>query len=137
MASDAVSEALKALGAQRIGLVTPSLLAANANVTSYFVANGISVVSEAGFSSARRGRTCTGHISRAEVSDAFARVDSPEVEALVQVGAALVCASFVEALEARHDKPVIAVDSASYRLALREHGVTDRLDGHGELFARQ
>jgi maleate cis-trans isomerase len=59
MASDAVSEALKALGAQRIRLVTPSLLAANANVTSYFVANGISVVSEAGFPSARRGRTYT------------------------------------------------------------------------------
>jgi maleate cis-trans isomerase len=32
--------------------------------------------------------------------------------------------------EARHDKPVIAVNSATYWLALREHGITDRLDSH-------
>jgi len=135
MASDAVSKALSALGARRIGLVTPFLPAANANVTSYFAANDISVVNEAGFSSAQKGRTYTARISEAEVSDAFARVDSPEVEALVQVGTALVCASFVDALEARHGKPVIAVNSATYWLALREHGITDRLDGYGMLLA--
>jgi maleate cis-trans isomerase len=33
------------------------------------------------------------------------------------------------------DKPVVAVNSATYWLALREHGITDRLDGHGVLFA--
>lgn len=136
MASDAVSGALRALGVQRIGLVTPFLPAANANVTSYFAVNGISVVSEAGFSSAQKGRTYTARISEADVGDAFARVDVPDVEALVQVGTALVCAGFVDALEARHDKPVVAVNTATYWLALREHGISDRLDGHGVLLAR-
>jgi maleate isomerase len=135
MASDAVSAALRALDVQRIGLVTPFLPAANVNVTAYFAAHGISVVSETGFSSAQKGRTYTARISEAEVRDAFARVDSPDVEALVQVGTALVCDGFVDALEARHDKPVVAVNSATYWLALREHGITDRLDGHGALLA--
>jgi len=41
----------------------------------------------------------------------------------------------LDALEARHGKPVIAVNSATYWLALREHGITDRLDGYGMLLA--
>lgn len=133
LASDAVSEALKALGVRRIGLVTPFLPTANRNVESYFAALGFSVVSEAGFSSAQKGRVYTARISEADVRDAFARVDTPEVEALVQVGTALGCAGFVDDLEAHHAKPVIAVNSATYWLALREHGISDRLDGHGVL----
>lgn len=136
MASDAVTEALKALDVKRIGLVTPFLPAANVNVVAYFEAHGISVVSEAGFSSAQKGGTYTALISEAEVGDAFARVDSPDVDALVQVGTALACAGFVDALEARHDKPVVAINNATYWLALREHGITDHLDGHGVLLAR-
>jgi maleate isomerase len=110
LASDAVSEALKALEVTRVGIVTPFLPEANRNVSSYFSAHGISVVSEAGFSSAQKGRAYTARISEAEVREAFERVDTPEVEALVQVGTALVCAGFVDALEARHGKPVVAAN---------------------------
>ncbi len=114
LASDAVSEALKALGATQVGIVTPFLPEANRNVSSYFAAHGIPVVGEAGFSSAQKGRAYTARISEAEVREAFERVDTPEVEALVQVGTALVCARLVDALEAHHGKPVVAVNSATY-----------------------
>ncbi len=127
---------MKALGATRVGLVTPFLPEANRNVSSYFAAHGISVVGEAGFSSAQKGRAYTARISEAEVREAFERVDTPEVEALVQVGTALVCARLVDALEAHHGKPVVAVNSATYWLVLREHGIVDRLDSHGALFSR-
>ena len=136
MASDAVSEALKALGARRIGLVTPFQPEANRNVEAYFNALGFSVAGAAGFSSAQKGRVYTARITEAEVRDAFARVDEPQVEALVQVGTALVCAGFVADLEERHGKPVIAVNPATYWLALRQHGIADRFDGHGVLFSR-
>ena len=136
LASDAVFEALKAFGATRVGLVTPFRPEANRNVSSYFSAHGISVVCEAGFSSAQKGRAYTARIGEAEIREAFEHVDTPEVEALVQVGTALVCAGFVEDLEARHGKPVVAVNSATYWLALREHGIVDQLDGHGALFSR-
>lgn len=136
MASDAVSSALNALGAKRIGLVTPFLPDANRNVEAYFNELGFSVVGEAGFSSAQKGRVYTARISPQDVRDAFARVDSPEVEVLVQVGTALLCASLVEELEGRHGKPVIAVNSATYWLALRQHGIVDRVQGHGTLLSR-
>jgi len=55
---------------------------------------------------------------------------------LVQVGTALTCARFADDLEAHHEKPVTAVNSATYWLALREHGIGDRLNGHGVLLAR-
>ena len=136
LASNAVSEALQVFGATRVGLVTPFLPEANRNVSSYFSAHGISVVCEAGFSSAQKGRAYTARISEAEIREAFERVDTPEVEALVQVGTALVCAEFVDDLEARHGKSVVAVNSATYWLALREHGIVDQLDGHGALLSR-
>lgn len=134
LASDAVTEALKALGVSRIGLVTPFQPEANRNVAAYFAEHGISVAGEAGFSSAQKGKAYTARISKDEVCAAFDRVDTPAVEALVQVGTALVCAGFAEKLEARHGKPVVAVNSATYWLALRAHGIADRLDGHGALF---
>ncbi len=133
LASDAVLEALKTLGARRIGLVTPYVPEANRNVEAYFAALGLSVASAAGVSSAQKGRVYTSRINEAEVRDAFARVDTPDVEVLVQVGTALVCAGFVADLEAHHDKPVVAVNTATYWLALRQHGIADSLDGHGVL----
>jgi maleate isomerase len=136
MASDAVPEALKTLGAKRIGIVTPYLPAEDRNVAEYFTALGFSVTGVAGLSSARDRLLGTAQISEADVRDAFARVDAADVEVLVQIGTNLVCAGFAAELEVRHGKPVIAVNTATYWLALRSHGITDRLDGHGVLLTR-
>lgn len=135
LASEAVPQALAAVGAHRIGLVTPFQAEANRNVANFFASHGTTVVSEAGFASAEKGRAYTARISEAEVRAAFARVDTPEVDTLVQVGTALVCAGFVESLEAAHGKPVIAVNAATYWHALREHGFADRVAGQGRLFS--
>lgn len=65
LASDAVPRALKALQVKRVGLVTPFLPETNRNVSSYFSAHGVSVVSEAGFSSAEKdGPTPLGSARR-------------------------------------------------------------------------
>ncbi len=136
MASDAVPEALKTLGAKRIGIVTPYLPAEDRNVLEYFTALGFSVTGVAGLSSARKRLVGTAQISEADVRDAFARVDAADVEVLVQIGTNLVCAGFAADLEAQHGKPVVAVNTATYWLALRSHGITDHLDGHGVLFTR-
>ncbi len=136
MASDAVPEALKTLGAKRIGIVTPYLPAEDRNVEKYFAALGFSVTGITGLSSARKRLVGTAQISEADVRDAFARTDAADVEVLVQIGTNLVCAGFAADLEARHGKPVIAVNTATYWLALRRHGIADHLDGHGVLFSR-
>ncbi len=136
MASDAVPEALKTLGAKRIGIVTPYLPAEDRNVQEYFAALGFSVAGVAGLSSARKRLVGTARISEADVRDAFARVDAADVEVLMQIGTNLVCAGFAADLEARHGKPVVAVNTATYWLALRSHGIADRLDGYGVLLTR-
>ncbi len=136
MASDAVPEALKTLGAKRIGIVTPYLPEEDRNVEEFLTTLGFSVACVAGLSSARKRLVGTARISEADVRDAFARIDGTDVEALVQIGTNLVCAGFAADLEAHHAKPVIPVNTATYWLALRSHGITDHLDGHGTLLAR-
>lgn len=136
MASDAAPEALKALGARRIGIVTPYPAAVDSNVTAYFTGLGFTVADIAGLSRMHKGRIDTARIGEADVRDTFARVDSADVEALVQVGTNMVCAGFAADLEARHGKPIVAVNTATYWMALRRHGIADRLDGHGILLAQ-
>jgi len=132
-ASDGVVAALDALRARRLGLVTPYLPEANRNLEAYFSGHGFSIVNIAGFGTARERRGSTSRVPESAVRDAFARVDSPEVEVLLQVGTALVCAGFVADLETQLGKPVVAVNTATYWLALREHGIADRLGGYGIL----
>ena len=132
-ASDAVAAALNTLGARKIGLVTPYPMEANRNLEAYFAAHGFSVVDAAGLGSAQERPGSTSRITEAAVRDAFARVDRPEVEVLLQVGTALVCAGFVADLESQHGKPVLAVNTATYWLALRQHGIDDRYDSYGIL----
>ncbi|MBM3487245.1 MAG: arylmalonate decarboxylase [Alphaproteobacteria bacterium] len=131
MASEAVPAAIRAFGAKRIGIVTPYLPEADRNVADFFTALGFSVAAVAGLES--KGRVATARIAHAAVRGAFARVDDPTVEVLVQVGTNLVCADIVPELEARHGKPVVAVNPASYWAALRLVGITDRLPAMGRL----
>lgn len=135
MASDAVPAALKTLGARRIAIVTPYLPEEDRNVADFFSALDFSVAQVTGLSSARERLLGTAQFSETDVRAAFARVDAADVEALVQIGTNLVCAGFVGDLEAHHGKPVVAVNTATYWLALRSHGIADQLDGHGTLFA--
>ena len=136
MASDAVPEALTTLGARRIGIVTPYPAESNRNVDAYFTELGFSVADVVGLHDATKGLVDTARFGEADVRGAFERVDAPDVEALVQVGTNLACAGFAAEVEARHDKPVVPVNTATYWLALRRHGIADRLDGHGALFGR-
>ena len=136
MASDAVPEALKTLGARRISILTPYPAPANRNVEAYFAALGFSVAGIAGLFSGQKGRVFAARIGEADVREGFARLDAADVEALVQVGTNLACSGFAAEVEARHAKPVVAVNAATYWLALRRHGIADRLDGHGVLLAR-
>ena len=133
MASDAVPEALKTLGAQRIGLVTPYPPATNRNVRAYFAALGFSIGDVVGLYDANKGLVDTARFGEPDLREAFARVDTADVEVLVQIGTNLACAGFAADLEERHSKPVVAVNTATYWLALRRHGIADPLDGHGVL----
>ena len=65
----------------------------------------------------------------------LAKVDGDDVDALLQVGTNLSMIRLAARLEQQLQKPVIAINTATYWHALRVNGVTDQQAGFGRLFS--
>ena len=133
LASEAGPAALRAVGAKRIGLVTPFKPQGAENAKLFFEDRDFTVASvEAmNFESAL-------HIPQAPeevIFEAFRKVDGDDVDALIQVGGALSASSLNEKLEADRGKPVITVNAATYWQALCDNGIDDKVQGFGRLLA--
>lgn len=129
--SHAVAAALRAFGARRVAFMSPYFPAANAEVRRY--------LSDAGFDVMRdRCLQCSGWTAIAEtpasvVRDSFRELDGDDVDAIVQVGTNLSAVAVAAAAERWLDKPVIAINAATYWHALRTNGIQDKVDGCGRL----
>jgi len=134
MGSDAVNDALKCYGGiRRIAVVTPYMPVADKRVANYFEDCGFEVV-------ALEGLKCSSpvqiaHTSPEQVRDAMRKIDSPQVDAIVQVGTNLSAARLAATAEFWLGKPVIAINTAIYWHALRASGIDDRIHGFGSLLA--
>jgi maleate isomerase len=132
MGSDACQAALKNYGdIKRVGIITPYMPIGDGMVRKFFTDCGFEVVN-------LKGLRCDSpvniaHVSEKELRDAFIEVDDPSIEALVQVGTNLACARVAAAAEFWLDKPVLAINTATYWWALRSNGITDKIDGFGSL----
>ena len=62
-------------------------------------------------------------------------LNGPDVDAIVQVGTNLSMVSLAAEYEAKWDKPVIAINTATYWHALRSCGIEDRVEGLGRLLS--
>jgi maleate isomerase len=132
MGSDAARQALQCYGdIRRIGVVTPYMPIADAQVRRFFTDCGYEVVRLEGLKCA--SPVLIAHVSEAELRDAVLRVDGPEVEAVVQVGTNLAMARLAGIAEFWLQKPVVAINTATYRWALRRNGIADTIDGFGSL----
>ena len=60
-------------------------------------------------------------------------VNDPQVEAILQVGTNLAFANIAPMAEFWLDKPVLAINTATYWHALRMNGMQDRIQGFGSL----
>jgi len=83
---------------------------------------------------------CTSWIAIAEVTtkrlrDTIQQLDGDDIDAIVQVGTNLSMARFAEAAEIWLDKPVIAINTATYWHALRTNGIEDKKPGFGRLMS--
>lgn len=132
-ASHATHDAVRALGAERIALVTPFDEAANELVRTTYEALGFSVAAIEGLGCQAYDRIA--HVQPGDVIEAFARADRDDVDALVQIGTGLAVLHLVERLEREHGKPVVACNAATYWRALRMTGIDDRMSGYGRLLA--
>lgn len=123
--------ALRALGVERIALVTPYQSLSDQITREYFTALGFKVT-------AIKGLRCTSATNIAQVQPtavvaAMREVDSSDAEGIVQVGTNL--SAVCLAAEAEHwlGKPTIAMNTATVWHALRRCQVHDRVDSFGTL----
>ena len=132
MGSDASRLALKQYGdIKRIGVVTPYMPVADAQVRRFFAECGFEVVRLKGLQCA--SPALIAHVSERELRDAIREVDGPDVEAIIQVGTNLAMARLAGIAEFWLDKPVLAINTATYWWALRRNGIADKIDGFGSL----
>jgi len=132
-ATDAVVSALRTLGCSSLGIVNPFPESAVAHVVDHFTSEGFHVAAVQALASAQKGKVFSARITAEEIRSAFRAADTAEVDVLLQVGTNLVATSLVEELEQELGKPVVAVNTATYWLALRALGIEESLPRFGSL----
>jgi maleate isomerase len=129
--SEALVAGLRKFGARRIAVLTPHQPQGDAVVQTYFEQAGFDVVRLHGLKCAKpRDIAC---VPRAALAASLLQLDGDDIDAIVQVGTALAMAPVAVAAEQMLDKPVLAINPASYWHALRTLGHEDRSDRAGRL----
>ena len=131
MGSDSCQAALKCYGARRLGVITPYMPVGDAQVRRFLTDCGFEVVRLKGFCCP--GPVAIAHVSERELRDAILEVNGPDVDAILQVGTNLAMARLAAIAEFWLDKPVLAINTATYWWALRQNGIEERIDGFGSL----
>ncbi len=134
MGSDASRAALKCYGdIRRIAVVTPYWPVGDRNVRKFFEDCGFEVVAIKGLCC--ESPSLIAHVTETELRDAILEVDEAKPEAIIQAGTNLSMIRLAAEAERWLNKPVIAINTAIYWFALRDHGIPDTMDGFGRLMA--
>jgi maleate isomerase len=137
MGSTAVDAAIKAYernGApiKKIGIITPYMPVGDNNVRTFFEDQGYEVVNLIGLKSP--SPMLIAHESQQTLKRAAIEV-SQGVDAIIQAGTNLAFAEVAAIAEFWLEKPVIAINTATYWHALRSMGMADQMDGFGRLLS--
>jgi maleate isomerase len=129
--AEACERALKLLEVDRIAVITPYQPVADENVRQFFTEVGFDVKQI-------KGLKCPTAVSISRVPestlrDAIMEVNGDDVDAIVQVGTNLSMVSLADEAERWLDKPVIAINAATWWSALRDNGIEDKIYGAGSL----
>ncbi len=129
--AEACERALGLFGAKKIGVVTPYQPIGDENVIKFFSEIGFEVVNIKGL----RCPTAVSiaHVTEDELRQALIEVDGENIDALVQAGTNLSMVSLADEAERWLGKPVIAINAATWWMALRENGIEDKVYGCGRL----
>ena len=134
MGSDACQAALRVFGdIRRIAVITPYMPVGDEQVRRFFTDCGFEVAAIKGLKCA--SPMLIAHTSEQTLRDCIVELNDPAVEAIVQVGTNLAMARLAGIAEFWIDKPVIAINTATYWYALRQFGISDRVQGFGTLLA--
>lgn len=137
MGSTAVDAAIKAYSSvgtpiRKIGIITPYMPVGDNNVRKFFEDQGYEVVHIVGLQSP--SPMMIAHESKQVLKRAALAV-SEGVDAVIQCGTNLAFAEVAAMVEFFLEKPVIAINTATYWHSLRSMGIKDQMDGFGRLLS--
>lgn len=128
----AVGEAVRALGARRIALVSPYSDEVIGRAKRYYeTRHGLEVLALDGFGAT--DAYAIGQLGAENARDAFARINRPQIEALVVPGGNFPTMAHVAAWEREFGKPVITTNQAALWAMLLVMRIGDPLPGLGRL----
>jgi maleate cis-trans isomerase len=132
--AQAVGQAVRALGAHRIALVSPYSDAVNERAARYFESkHGLETVAVEGFGAT--DSYAIGQLGPENARDAFARMNGPEIEVFVVPGGNFPTMASIAAWEQEFNKPVVTTNQASFWAMLRAFKTGDRVPTFGRLLA--
>lgn len=133
LGSDACRAALQAIGARRVGVVTPYWPVGDEQVRRFMTEAGFEVTGIVGLKC--RSPLHIAAQTEDTLLDAIGTLNASAPDAIVQVGTNLCMARLAARAEREIGRPVIAINTAIYWHALRANGIGDRLSGWGRLLA--
>ncbi len=132
--AEAVGRAVKAFGANRISLVSPYSDEVIGRAKNYYETRyGLEVVATDPFGAT--DSYAIGALSADNATDAFARIDRPEIDVHVVPGGNFPTMKFIPQWEEQFGKPVITTNQAALWAMMGMMKITDPLPGLGRLLA--
>tara|TARA_A100001011_G_scaffold237213_1_gene245115 strand:+ start:111 stop:866 length:756 start_codon:yes stop_codon:yes gene_type:complete len=135
LGSHACDHALKAYSEEKsiseIGVLTPYMPAGDKMVTKFFEDIGYNVKKLIGLKCP--SPMLIAHETPNTLRAAIKELDDSGVDAIIQVGTNLACSEVAAEAEKWLQKPVIAINAATYWHSLRRNGFNDKIHGHGRL----
>lgn len=130
--AEAVGQAVGALGARRIALVSPYSREVIGRAQRYYETRyGVEVVAVEGFGAT--DSYAIGAMSADYATDAFTRIDRPEIDSFVVLGGNFPTMTFIAGWEQQFHKPVITTNQAALWAMLGVMKINTPLPGLGRL----
>jgi maleate cis-trans isomerase len=131
----AIGQAVRALGATRIALVSPYSAEVIGRAKRYYETKfGLQVLAVEGFGAT--DAYAIGQLDADNARDAFARIDRPEIEVLVVPGGNFPTMPHIPGWELDFRKPVITTNQAALWAMLQVMKISDPCPGLGRLLQR-
>lgn len=130
--STAVRDGLRAFGAKSIAVLTPHLPAGDEQIQTYMEQSDFKVVRLNGLKC--KSPFAIAQVQQSTIRDELLALDGDDVDALVQLGTNLAGGAVAVEIERQIGKPVVAINPATFWHAVRQNGITDKVEGRGLLF---
>lgn len=132
--SESLVSALNAYGGiKKIAFVSPYYPTANTQVRGYVEDFGYEVLRDVPLRCPTW--TAIARVQEQTLREVLLELDGDDVDAICQVGTNLSMIRLAAEMEVKLQKPVIAINTATYWHALRNNGIDDQLSGFGRLMS--